>query len=371
MTNELERLCAIVGGKLTEMPTGEARDRLLSEARTHRVDRLVSWRTNQIDADLRAEVMLEEVEVRELNRVLAGLESDGIIPLVLKGAALAHSHYEESWLRPRLDSDLLIPPSQREAAVEALRRLGYTRPPFITGELVMYQMPFERVGATGQTHAIDVHWRLANPQVLASLPDYDELSFRAVTVHVRGQSMRTPCPVDALLLACVHRAAHHDLSDELLWLYDIHLVALRCATEEWEEFVRLASRCEVRALCAEGLDAAQRCFSTPIPADVVSRLTARTQSIEKSAMFLRRDLTRFDRLLADLQALSYATRVRLLSEHVLPPAHYIQQKYGISGPIARPWLYLRRLTSGLTREVIRPLRDTRSRSAASSSGGCD
>jgi len=370
VTNELERVCAIVRGELTPMPTGEARDRLLSEARAHRVDRLVAWRTNEMDGDLRAEVMLDEVEVRELNRVLAGLEAGDIIPLVLKGAALAHSHYEESWFRPRLDSDLLIPLSQREAAIEVLGRLGYTRPPFITGELVMYQMPFERVGATGQTHAIDLHWRLANPQMLASLPDYRELLSRAVTIDVRGQFMRTPCPVDALLLACVHRAAHHDLSDELLWLYDIHLLALRFATEEWEHFVRLASRCEVRALCTEGLRAAQRCFSTPVPADVV-RLNDRPQSNERSAMFLRRDLTRFDRLLADLQALSYTKRVRLLSEHVLPPARYIQQKYGISWRLARPLLYVRRLTSGLTREVIRQPRDIRSRSAASSNGGCD
>jgi hypothetical protein len=369
--NAFEILCAIVRGESAAMPSGDARDCLLAVAREHRVDRLVAWHTNQIDVDLRAEAMLEEVEVRELNRVVAGLESRGIIPLVLKGAALAHSHYPESWLRPRLDSDLLIPGSSRDLAIDVLSTLGYRRPPFITGELVMYQMPFERAGATGQTHAVDLHWRMANPQVLGSLPDYEELSTRAVTIRVRGQSMRTPCPVDALLLACVHRAAHHDSSDELLWLYDIHLLALRFEPEEWEDFVRLASRCQVRALCVAGLRAARRCFFTAIPANVLTGLIDRSLPAERSAIFLRRDLTRWERLLADLQALSYVKRVRLLTEHVLPPAPYIQQKYGNSARIARPWLYLRRLTDGLAREVIRQPRDTRSRSAASSSGGCD
>jgi hypothetical protein len=347
VTNELEALCAILRGESTAMPSGDAGDRLLSEARAHRVDRLVAWRTNRIDGDLRAEAMLDEIEVRELNRVLADLESRSVVPLVLKGAALAHTHYEESWLRPRLDSDLLIASSERDVVIDTLCGRGYTRPPFITGELVMYQMPFERVGAMGETHAIDVHWRLANPQMLASLPDYEELSSRAVTVHARGHSIRTPSPVDALLLACVHRAAHHDLSDELLWLYDIHLVAQRFTIAEWEDFVRLSSRCQVRALCVDGLCAAQRCFQTPIAGDVLTQLTDSSQSIERSAVYLRKDLTRFDRLRADLRALSYAQRVRLLAEHALPPADYIKHKYGSRRRVLLPLWYLRRVVDGV------------------------
>lgn len=347
MTHEIRALCAILRGESIATPGEEARDRLLSEARAHRVDRLVAWRTNQIDDDLRAEAMLDEIDVTELTRVLAGLESRGVVPLVLKGAALAQTHYEESWLRPRLDSDLLIGCSEREVVSDVLCDLGYTRPPFITGELIMYQMPFERVGAVGRTHALDVHWRVANPQILATLPDYDELSSRAVTVRARGQSMRVPSPVDALLLACVHRAAHHDLSDELLWLYDIHLVAQRFTTGEWEHLVRLSSRCQVRALCVDGLRTAHRCFHTPIPEDVLTRLTEGSRSTEQSAVYLRKDLTRFDRLLADLRALSYAKRVRLLGEHALPPANYVVTKYGVHWRPLLPLLYLRRVVRGV------------------------
>ena len=347
MTSDLYALCAILRGEPAAMPSGEARDRLLNQARAHRVDHLVAWRTSQIDDDLRAEAMLEEVEVRELTRVLVGLESHGIVPLVLKGAALAHTHYEESWHRPRLDSDLLIAGSQREAVIDVLGDLAYTRPPFISGELVMHQMPFERIGALGQIHAIDVHWRVANPQMLANLPGYEELSSRAVTICVRGQSMRTPCPVDALLLACVHRAAHHDLSDELLWLYDIHLLAQRFSVGEWNDFAALASRCQVRALCVDGLRAAQRCFYTPVPDDVLTRLADTAQSTERSAVFLRRDLTGFDRLVADLRALNYAQRLQLLAEHVLPSTEYVARKYGVRRRRLLPLFYLRRAVEGV------------------------
>jgi len=372
VTRDLNALCAILRGESVETPSGEADDRLRNEGRVHRVDRLLAWRTSQIDDDLRAEAMLEELEVRELNRVLAGLQSHGIAPLVLKGAALAHTHYEESWLRPRLDSDLLIADSQRETVIDALRGLGYSRPPFISGELVMYQMPFERISVMGQVHALDVHWRVANPQMLSTLPGYEELSSRAVTVCVRGQAMRTPCPVDALLLACVHRAAHHDLSDELLWLYDIHLVAQRFTPTDWDDFVALASRCRVRALCVDGLRAAHGSFQTQLPGTILTCLSADSQWTERSAMFLRKDLTAFDRFRADLGALSYVGKVRLLAEHVFPPSEYVKQKYGVQRRALVPFLYLRRLAGlGRTWQSSNPAtqrpRDTRS---ASSSSGC-
>ena len=329
------------------MPGGEARDRLLTQARAHRVDRLVAWKTKEIGDDLRAEAVLEELDVRELTRVLRGLESYGILPLVVKGAALAHTHYEESWLRPRLDIDVLIPNSQRHAIATALHDLGYTQPPFISGELVMYQVPFERVGEMGRVHTLDVHWRLANPQTLASLPDYEELWSRAVSIGVRGQCLRTLSPMDALLLACVHRAAHHDLSDELLWLYDIHLVSQRFTAEEWSDFVGLASRCRVRALCIDGLRSAERCFQTRVPEEALAGVTPTARPAEPSAVYLRRDLTRFDRLLADLRALNYDGRLRLLAEHVLPSAEYLGKKYGVRNRALLPFLYLRRLSKGV------------------------
>src|SRR5262245_65347229 len=83
--------------------------------------------------------LLDELAVRELQAALAELEAGGIEPIVFKGAALAHTHYPESWLRPRLDADLLIPPEQRWRASEILVGLGYRPPPMISGELISYQ----------------------------------------------------------------------------------------------------------------------------------------------------------------------------------------------------------------------------------------
>jgi hypothetical protein len=343
------------------------RDQLFAVARANRVDRLLAWRIGQISDELRAAAILDEADVRELNRVLSELEAHGIVPLVIKGAALAHTHYEQSWLRPRVDVDLLIGSSQRARVIEVLPGLGYTRPTFISGELVMSQMPFARVTATGEMH-LDVHWRVANPQIFADMPAYEELTQRASTISVRGHSVRTPSPVDALLLACVHRAAHHDLSEDLLWLYDVHLLAERFGAGEWSDFVALASKHRVRALSGDGLRAARDCFHTSLPFDVLSRLAEDGTWREPSAVFLRRDLTPLDRLIADCRALSARACLRLLIEHLLPPATYVGKKYGVRSRFLLPLFYLRRVV-GVARWATPPLRDTRTRSAGRSSSG--
>ncbi len=343
----ITHLCAVLRGEPIDLARQERR-RLLATAKAHRVDRLLAWRTGEITDDIRAAAILDEVDVRELNRVLTALEMHGVVPLVVKGAALAHTHYEASWLRPRVDADLLIDRSHRPLIAGILRDLGYTQPAFISGELVMYQMPFARAHATGEMH-LDVHWRIVNPQLFADLPAYDELAARAATIDVRGQSMRTPRAVDALLLACVHRAAHHDLSDDLIWLYDIHLVAERFTAEEWTDFIALAATHRVRALCADALRTARDCFHTALPPDVTSQDGAHVERTERSTVYLRKDLTRLDRLMLDLRALKPRARLRLLTEHMIPPARYISQKYDARSGLLLPLFYLRRLAAGLPR----------------------
>jgi hypothetical protein len=343
------KLCSVLRGETAAWLDDEERDALFATARLHRVDRLLAWQTGQIDDGVRATVLLDALDVRELNRVIAALESADVVPLVLKGAALAHTHYEASWLRPRVDADLMIAIDQRQVVTDILHELGYQRPPFISGELVMSQMPFALSGELGHEHALDVHWRISNPQLLAHLPGYDELAARATTITVHGQSMWTPCAMDSLLLACVHRAAHHGLSDDLLWIFDIHLLAQQFFEDEWTDFVSLATKHEVRALCAAGLLSASGCFHTAIPADVISSLTGDSHRPEPSAIYLRKDLTRIDRLLADLKALEPRARVKLLVEHLIPPADYVGEKYGVRRQYLLPLFYLRRAIQGLGR----------------------
>lgn len=61
-----------------------------------------------------------------LERCVSALQGGGIRVLVLKGAALALSHYGDPSLRPMGDLDLLVAPEQWTAAARALEALDWT-----------------------------------------------------------------------------------------------------------------------------------------------------------------------------------------------------------------------------------------------------
>ena len=298
-------------------------------------------------------VLTDAVQVRELAVVLRALEDEGAIPIVFKGAALAHTHYAESWQRPHADADVLIAPESRERVFAVLRRLGYEHLTFISGDLVMYQAPFERVDHLGIDHLLDIHWRIANPQVVSQVLTHDELVARSMTARVvalgesKGQeyAMRVPSAADSLLIACVHRAAHHPDVERRYWIEDIHRLASGLERSEWEAFTARAVDRSVRTICLQGLKRAEALFQTAVPPDVLTVLSARPS--EASAVFVREGLRPVDRLVADVRALGLVGSARLLREHVLPPAHYMQAKYGLTSRAWLPAFYVSRVLNGI------------------------
>jgi hypothetical protein len=292
-----------------------------------------------------AAALIDAVQVRELATVLRGLEETGAVPLVFKGAALAHTHYQESWLRPRADTDVLIADSSREPVFARLHELGYERSQLVSGELVMYQARFVRIDHLSVRHALDVHWRVSNPQVVSRVLTHDELVARGTTVTVHGQPMRIPCAVDSLLLACVHRAAHHEDSEDPVWLKDIHLLATGLGPDEWEDFVERASHKGVSALCARGLRLAMERFETRVPRDVVMNVSLDRD--EPSSLFLRKNLRPVDRLIADVRAIGPRAAVHLVREHVFPPADYMKATYHVRYRALLPAYYAARVWNGM------------------------
>ena len=225
--------------------------------------------------------------------------------MVFKGAALALTHYADSWLRPRLDADVLVAPAARARAAATLAALGYTRPPMTAGRYVMHQEMHVRPDPVVGEHVVDLHWRLANPNLLAGLPDHARAARARAGRRPPEGALRVASPADALVIACVHRAAHHAGSGELLWLYDIHLVASRLTAEEWALAVSAGRPAGVAALVRRGLElsgAGVRRARRRRPCARRWQAAGR----EASAVFLRADLRPLDRLRADVAALGAA-----------------------------------------------------------------
>jgi hypothetical protein len=188
---------------------------------------------------------------------------------------------------------------------------------------------------------------VTNPHVFANALTFDELAAAARAVPQLGDGVRCPSNVHALILACVHRVAHHHNSDRLIWLYDIHLLAGAMSPGEIAEFLEMARVKRLRAICASGLALARARFAT---AHSAGRLDLgqvdRNDAREPTAAFLKPDLRRIDVLRSDLRVVgSWTRKMRLLREHLLPPPAYVRARYGDDTPLV--FAYVARIFAGV------------------------
>lgn len=294
----------------------------------------------------------------ELITLLDALRAAGVDTLLLKGAALAYTHYDAPYLRPRGDTDILIRVADKQLAHDALQRRGYVERPALASARVSQQIQYSRVLRTGVEHSIDLHWRTFNPSVFSSLLPFDELWEAHRTVPALGPAARTPGAVHTLLLSLLHRVAHHEPGDGLLWLFDIHLVAQTLSNEEWNVLVQHATTHDVDVLCAEGLDAARDAFSTPVPQRVDAWLAAQcgAQAPERFRVFQQSGRRVIDMVASDFRASSgWRDQVSLVREHLMPPASYMKARYGVRSDWFVPFLYAYRASAGAWRWFRRDL----------------
>jgi len=292
---------------------------------------------------------------RELSRVLDAAGDAGIAVLAIKGAALAHTHYPERHLRARGDSDLVIRSHDRQRLADVLQACGYAPAEAVDGTLVTQQAQWERRLGRGLVHTLDVHWQVFNRHAFSGVLSIEELFERSQRVPSLGRHARTPHPVHALLLACVHRVAHHAGVEDLLWLYDIHLLAAGLSEVEAAELVMLATERRVAAVCADSLHAAVRDTGARLPRPIISWLERAPwrDAAEPSAAFLHAHRG-VDHLVSDLGALpDVGARARLLWQHVFPRPGYMLQKYSARTRWLLPYLYVKRIVEGAPRWFTR------------------
>ena len=293
------------------------------------------------------------VREAELRAALAALADRGVPALVFKGAQLAYTVYARPDLRPRMDTDLLVPAAHREDAHEALATQGYEQAPQFTGELVAYQAPYVIRRQGRVVHIIDLHWRLANPQQFGAVVSTAELFAEATALPALGTAARGPGAVHALLIACVHPVAHHRGEHLLIWTHDVHVLAARLKIGDWDRFAQLALERGVARVCQHSLGQAIAAFNTRVPDDVLVRLV-RSRGTEPTARYLARQRRHIQTIWADLLTLAtWRERWRLVQQHAFPPRTYMRQVYAPTSGQPLMLLYARRMYRGAKKWLAR------------------
>lgn len=368
MIGDLDTLLAsiVLGNReLTASLASHDPDAICERAEYHGVLPLLAHRAAAVDLppelqarlQLRAkhELATDLVREAEIKLAIESFEKEGIDALLLKGVHLAYGWYERPDLRPRVDTDLLVTPGACDAVGRILLAIGYELPSRATGALLTYQAAYRKHRSRVLVHVFDVHWRIANPQVFGAVLRYEELVRAAVSVPQLGSNARALSAADALLLACVHRVAHHFDSNRLIWLYDVHLIASQLTAAEWERFMDLVERRKVAAVCRRSIDRTVDRFQTSIPEYVLADPRWQPPLVSEPTAAYLAPRRHVQNVVNDLQALpTWRDRFRLVREHLFPPRRYMREVYALSSRVPLPLLYAKRAIRGAWRWFERP-----------------
>ena len=209
------------------------------------------------------------------------------------------------------------------------------------------QQTFGRHAGRGVRYTCDLHWRVSNRVAFSRLLPWERLAADTRPIPALDACAEGLAPPHALLMACVHRVAHHFDPPTLIWLYDIHLLASSMSEEDAARFVALAVDSGLAAICARGLALSQHHFRTSLPA-----------ALEKLAPAGDEPLAAYHgsgvsgpstRLISDLRALRRVSRplpaVARTPLSAVPVPARARPRLG-SGPL--PWLYARRIVRGVS-----------------------
>jgi len=274
----------------------------------------------------RTEAAVDVIRVAACRNLLQELHDAGLPVLVFKGGALALSHYPRPDLRPRDDTDLLVEESQLAALDTSMRNMGYRKSLAASGRLMSHQCLYTGIDGRGIRHNFDVHWRISNRHRYARVFSLGELLERSRPIAGHAALARCPCPVDALLIAALHRASHRG-TDRLVWLYDIHRLLAAMKDDELGELAERAAAKGLTDECRTAIAGARYYFDRGTGAPPAVPDGVRT----------------IDIWLADLKALpSWRARLALLKEHAFPPAEYMRRDCGEGNRLILPVAYLAR-----------------------------
>ncbi|MFC1603166.1 nucleotidyltransferase family protein [Pseudomonadota bacterium] len=360
---DLEKVCLdILNGKPVNLPESEL-EQLLSFAQEHGVIPLLHHQLqstlspinapNQLMDRLHTQATLEAASElarnHELKQVLEALANEGIQPILMKGTPLAYLLYPNPTLRPRCDTDLLAPFADRENTIHILTELGYLFP----NPKISHQSACIKKENNGFIHQLDVHWKISNRPYFANILLYEELIKNTISVPKLGPHAHTLALADALLFACLHRAAHTARSDSnrLIWLYDIHLLCEALTPNELEHFLDQASFFRVTTLCLDALEQTLLRFHTKLPDAALGQLSKPGIQPEPTACYLQGYPNQFK---CNLEALpTIMDKLAYIGETLFPRQGYMLSKYKTHNRFLLPLLYLYRFIAGCKKSISR------------------
>lgn len=178
------------------------------------------------------------------------------IPMIVtKGAAVADRYYPDLGTRPMGDVDIVVPATDRDAAIDALTAAGWRGDIIETGLETRHGCPFHN-DVQGN---VDLHWATSSDLH----PDFDEsAAWNRTAVTGRLSPARRLAPEDELLLTIRHGL--QEPGGLITWAADAALI-LRGASIDWPLLIEAVDRYQRSEMVGAALRLVADVADTPVP----------------------------------------------------------------------------------------------------------
>ncbi len=344
---------AVEAWKSWESRYGGLRHMLQNQYRTHAVKRLLPLLAannakNRIQTDPDLKTILRTAQLREQSRspvfrracnsAFEALRNGNTPFLVLKGAALAETEYDEPWLRHCHDCDLFVKRSDFDDARASLLSLGFTQ---LTdtqtgrGETITFAHP--------NGLPINLHSRLLR------FPEYelDEQSvwIRAQRRSICGVEVLVLSPGDALLHLCVHSTTTYS-RQFLCWVCDCWMLLANKQSIDWDQLCLDARNGGVQLPAHITFEYLAKELGVPIPVSAINRLQGYAShvslSLREAALFGLVAGQQVDIIDMIRNIRSVGEALTLAKWVLVPSPDHLRWKYVTTRPWLLPVYYLLR-----------------------------
>jgi hypothetical protein len=296
---------------------------------------------------------------QELERILKALDEAGIPAIVLKGAALAATVYEDIGLRPMGDLDLLVSRERLGKAVSILNGLDYEASDFPRPTPWIERVTEHNVnlkGGAGRDTILELHWSLISgdadwrspplewfweqtePFVL---PNKDLASREKYTDRNRdnpdqyaskGRCSSLRPSAHSLYLSAHLILQHGRFGTRLLWFNDLHLLASRLGQEvSWDMLNDQAQKYRWALAFSLAMEQVQSLLGTPFSDAFITALSqdARLsrEPYPKIGQEASRPRTKAEGVWEIASFLGHGEQIKYAIAMLIPSPQYIRWRY--------------------------------------------
>lgn len=296
----------------------------------------------------------------ELGKVLQQLSDAEIDVIVLKGAVLAHTVYDNIGLRPMGDLDLLVQEKDYEQTTIILQSLGYKFGKKVTSlELYTQEISLEKQSGNNFV-IIDLHIQLlftlsAQPRV-----NIDWFWQEVKPIHIRGIHTKALSDEAMLIHLCAHHFGHnirHSGHDLARWIDIIQLIDVSRKTIDWNKVIEQSKTLDLVLGLKTILPAIQQIHPI-IPSQFLTKIEAlEVSQNEQHELKVDHGISehldkhpgaiRFRLTLNQLKEQpNWSEKFKLIVNDLFPTKQSMMQYYNVKSSLLLPIYYVYRLCLG-------------------------